>query len=179
MRCCYSAPPRAFAITSRKHANHNQSHTHKKTTRSYARVGCERCGRSFEPAASGDYLDLTLTSGAPARAFQRSIPAATELFRCGGGGGGRAGGRRGALALPFIACSRQGEKTTPTHPHKTQPPSSTLTLDRARRQPLISFVYERGWRQGFAAAGFPGPEKEYEIAMRYLQPSYGGTLVRG
>lgn len=24
------------------------------------------------------------------------------------------------------------------------------------RSPLISFVYERGWRQGFAAAGFPG-----------------------
>lgn len=24
------------------------------------------------------------------------------------------------------------------------------------RNPLVSFVYERGWRQGFAWAGFPG-----------------------
>ncbi|KAI8476391.1 MAG: S-adenosyl-L-methionine-dependent methyltransferase [Monoraphidium minutum] len=45
------------------------------------------------------------------------------------------------------------------------------------RQPLISFVYERGWRQNFAGAGFPGPEKEFEMAMRYLQPTLGGTLV--
>ena len=39
------------------------------------------------------------------------------------------------------------------------------------RQPLISFVYERGWRQGFASAGFPGPDAEYEIAMRALAPA--------
>ncbi|GBF96312.1 hypothetical protein Rsub_09107 [Raphidocelis subcapitata] len=45
------------------------------------------------------------------------------------------------------------------------------------RQPLISFVYERGWRQNFAGAGFPGPEREYEMAMRYLAPTLGGTLV--
>eukprot|EP00983_Pelagomonas_calceolata_P028821 902775-Pelagomonas_calceolata.AAC.6 len=29
--------------------------------------------------------------------------------------------------------------------------------------PLVSFVYERGWRQGFAWAGFPGEEKEFEM----------------
>lgn len=33
------------------------------------------------------------------------------------------------------------------------------------RSPLISFVYERGWRQGFSWAGFPGVDKEYEMAM--------------
>ncbi len=31
------------------------------------------------------------------------------------------------------------------------------------RSPLISFAYERGWRQGFALAGFPGVDKEYEM----------------
>ncbi|KAF8072844.1 methyltransferase [Scenedesmus sp. PABB004] len=45
------------------------------------------------------------------------------------------------------------------------------------RQPLISFVYERGWRQGFARAGFPGPEREFEMAMDYLAPARGGVLV--
>jgi hypothetical protein len=37
------------------------------------------------------------------------------------------------------------------------------------RSPVVSFVYERGWRQGFAWAGFPGVEEEYSLAMDYLQ----------
>jgi ubiquinone/menaquinone biosynthesis C-methylase UbiE len=45
------------------------------------------------------------------------------------------------------------------------------------RQPLISFIYERGWRQNFAGAGFPGPDKEYQMAMEYLQSAVGGVLV--
>ena len=32
------------------------------------------------------------------------------------------------------------------------------------RSPLIAFLYERGWRQNFRNAGFPGIEKEYEEA---------------
>eukprot|EP00879_Flechtneria_rotunda_P016795 GHRR01017579.1.p1 GENE.GHRR01017579.1~~GHRR01017579.1.p1 ORF type:complete len:362 (+),score=106.91 GHRR01017579.1:669-1754(+) len=45
------------------------------------------------------------------------------------------------------------------------------------RQPLISFVYERGWRQNFANVGFPGPEKEFDMAMSYLAPAQGGILI--
>ncbi|CAB9506968.1 Uncharacterized methyltransferase At1g78140, chloroplastic [Seminavis robusta] len=37
--------------------------------------------------------------------------------------------------------------------------------------PSVSFAYERGWRQGFAAAGFPGPDKEAEFAMDYFAPA--------
>ena len=33
--------------------------------------------------------------------------------------------------------------------------------------PSVSFAYERGWRQGFAAAGFPGADKEYEMVCVY------------
>ena len=32
------------------------------------------------------------------------------------------------------------------------------------RSPLIAFLYERGWRQNFRNAGFPGIEREYEEA---------------
>ena len=42
---------------------------------------------------------------------------------------------------------------------------------------MISFIYERGWRQNFAQAGFPGPEKEFDMAMNYLAAVKGGTLV--
>lgn len=34
--------------------------------------------------------------------------------------------------------------------------------------PTVSFAYERGWRQGFAAAGFPGPDTEAQMAMDYF-----------
>ncbi len=37
------------------------------------------------------------------------------------------------------------------------------------RTPLVSFLYERGWRQGFASAGFPGIEKEYDLVMDFFQ----------
>ncbi len=36
--------------------------------------------------------------------------------------------------------------------------------------PSVSFAYERGWRQGFAAAGFPGPDIEGQMAMDYFAP---------
>jgi hypothetical protein len=55
----------------------------------------------------------------------------------------------------------------PTHPPAPRP----------RRNPLVSFVYERGWRQGFAWAGFPGADAEFDIAMDYLAPGKGGVLL--
>jgi len=36
--------------------------------------------------------------------------------------------------------------------------------------PTVSFAYERGWRQQFATAGFPGPDTEAEMAMDYFAP---------
>jgi ubiquinone/menaquinone biosynthesis C-methylase UbiE len=35
--------------------------------------------------------------------------------------------------------------------------------------PAVSLAYERGWRQGFQQAGFPGPDKEAAMAMEYFQ----------
>lgn len=34
--------------------------------------------------------------------------------------------------------------------------------------PSVSFAYERGWRQNFASAGFPGADREAEMAMEYF-----------
>lgn len=36
------------------------------------------------------------------------------------------------------------------------------------RSPLTSFLYERGWRQNFQAAGFPGIDKEFDELMEFL-----------
>ncbi|KAG0626305.1 hypothetical protein M758_2G117900 [Ceratodon purpureus] len=45
------------------------------------------------------------------------------------------------------------------------------------RSPLVSFVYERGWRQNFARAGFPGPDEEFKMAQEYFKPVQGGVLL--
>ncbi|XP_010416783.1 PREDICTED: uncharacterized methyltransferase At1g78140, chloroplastic isoform X2 [Camelina sativa] len=45
------------------------------------------------------------------------------------------------------------------------------------RTPLVSFLYERGWRQNFIWGGFPGPEKEFEMAKDYLKPVLGGNII--
>ena len=44
--------------------------------------------------------------------------------------------------------------------------------------PAVSYAYERGWRQGFARAGFPGPDEEANLAMEYFTPSMTGDSKR-
>ncbi|KAM0857103.1 hypothetical protein ACQ4PT_048693 [Festuca glaucescens] len=45
------------------------------------------------------------------------------------------------------------------------------------RTPLVSFLYERGWRQNFIWGGFPGLEREFDMAKTYLMPTTGGVIV--
>ncbi|KAG6771345.1 hypothetical protein POTOM_022696 [Populus tomentosa] len=45
------------------------------------------------------------------------------------------------------------------------------------RSPLVSFLYERGWRQNFNQSGFPGPDEEFKMAQEYFKPTEGGLLV--
>jgi ubiquinone/menaquinone biosynthesis C-methylase UbiE len=37
--------------------------------------------------------------------------------------------------------------------------------------PYVSYLYERGWRQGFGQAGFPGVDTEAIMALDYFTPS--------
>ncbi|KAK7281461.1 hypothetical protein RIF29_09479 [Crotalaria pallida] len=45
------------------------------------------------------------------------------------------------------------------------------------RSPLVSFLYERGWRQNFRQSGFPGPDEEFKMAQEYFEPAIGGLVV--
>ncbi|KAF8033873.1 hypothetical protein BT93_C0214 [Corymbia citriodora subsp. variegata] len=45
------------------------------------------------------------------------------------------------------------------------------------RSPLVSFLYERGWRQNFNRSGFPGQDEEFKMAQEYFKPAEGGLLV--
>ena len=52
-----------------------------------------------------------------------------------------------------------------------QKPSQSVYKERLEagsqifRSPFVSFVYERGWRQGFDWAGFPGVDKEFDLLL--------------
>jgi hypothetical protein len=37
------------------------------------------------------------------------------------------------------------------------------------RTPYVSYLYERGWRNSFAQAGFPGIDKEYKLVLDFFQ----------
>jgi SAM-dependent methyltransferase len=46
------------------------------------------------------------------------------------------------------------------------------------RTPAMAFLYERGWRQQFNTAGFPGIDKEFEEVAEFFAPAAdGGTVV--
>lgn len=45
------------------------------------------------------------------------------------------------------------------------------------RSPLVSFLYERGWRQNFNRSGFPGPDEEFKMAQDYFKSVQCGLLV--
>ncbi|KAJ7552815.1 hypothetical protein O6H91_06G071100 [Diphasiastrum complanatum] len=45
------------------------------------------------------------------------------------------------------------------------------------RNPWVSFVYERGWRQSFSTSGFPGPDEELNMAQGFFKPRFGGVLL--
>ncbi|KAG9451407.1 hypothetical protein H6P81_011372 [Aristolochia fimbriata] len=45
------------------------------------------------------------------------------------------------------------------------------------RSPLVSFLYERGWRQNFKRSGFPGLDEEFSMAQEYFSSAAGGVLI--
>ena len=45
------------------------------------------------------------------------------------------------------------------------------------QNPFVGFVYERGWRQQFARAGFPGPDREFQSAMEFFKPVAGEAIM--
>lgn len=45
------------------------------------------------------------------------------------------------------------------------------------RNPLVAFLYERGWRQGFKNAGFPGIDSEFELMRSFFGARLQGIVL--
>lgn len=100
--------------------------------------------------------------------------------------------RKGPPGINLQAIYRSGfkcRKCDKTYSSKDEYLDLTVTADLKNfdevkpittelfRSPLVSFLYERGWRQNFNRSGFPGPEEEFRMAQEYFRPAEGGLLV--
>eukprot|EP00179_Madagascaria_erythrocladioides_P013717 CAMPEP_0198365822 /NCGR_PEP_ID=MMETSP1450-20131203/154368_1 /TAXON_ID=753684 ORGANISM="Madagascaria erythrocladiodes, Strain CCMP3234" /NCGR_SAMPLE_ID=MMETSP1450 /ASSEMBLY_ACC=CAM_ASM_001115 /LENGTH=295 /DNA_ID=CAMNT_0044073277 /DNA_START=728 /DNA_END=1616 /DNA_ORIENTATION=- len=45
------------------------------------------------------------------------------------------------------------------------------------RSPVVSYLYERGWRRNFRAAGFPGIDVESKLVEKYFEDARGGLVL--
>ncbi|KAG6421167.1 hypothetical protein SASPL_117716 [Salvia splendens] len=118
---------------------------------------CRACNKSY--SSKNMYLDLTVTSGT--KEYNEFQPAGTELFRV-------------SMVFPEVLSCLMGFTAESI-------PFEVFKLDVGvlafSRSPLVSFVYERGWRQNFNRSGFPGPDEEFTMAQEYFKPAKGGVLV--
>ena len=72
-------------------------------------------------------------------------------------------------ALPYVPPPLRGPLASLTGSEEFIPMRDLFT------SPAVSYAYERGWRQGFAQAGFPGPDLEADMAMDYFAPVVART----
>eukprot|EP00890_Picochlorum_soloecismus_P006793 jgi/Picsp_1/939/NSC_04424-R1_protein len=77
-----------------------------------------------------------------------------------------------SVGVGSIDLTLSGGLPSPRAYERTPPPGIQIF-----RNPLVSLAYERGWRQSFSWAGFPGLDEESKLAMDVLKPAYGDVLV--
>jgi len=125
-------------------------------------VRCERSGLYYRNV-DDTYLDLTPAGGSLRPPLPADHPAS-----------------KGDSSLPLpIDVQRVAEtieRVTQGRLRPTEFFQDGYTGDRAGvgvttfQNPFVSQIYERGWRQSFSRAGFPGPDKEFEQAQKWLLP---------
>ena len=78
------------------------------------------------------------------------------------------------VPIPFRSLVLNGNNGSGIN--QTSSSSSTyIPMRDLFTSPTVSYLYERGWRQGFAQAGFPGVDTESIMAYDYLQPALIGS----
>lgn len=118
-------------------------------------LGCPVCFRPLEATSSSAGDAAAGFNMLSASRFRLHCPSCSRTFPT----------RQGFADLLLTAgATRYAEPDLPSR-------STTF------KNPLVSFAYERGWRQSFAGFGFPGADEEFSNAQRLLHPMRGGLLV--
>ncbi|CAM9582889.1 unnamed protein product [Ascophyllum nodosum] len=62
---------------------------------------------------------------------------------------------------------------------ETRPSQTDAVMEGTFQRPLVSWLYERGWRQGFNVNGFPGIDEEFVQVKKFLADNGGdgGTVI--
>jgi ubiquinone/menaquinone biosynthesis C-methylase UbiE len=136
------------------------------------------------PALSPDAVaEPRATTTAPPPSFNLACPICltTPLPVSHAGRGTLKPARCGRCARTFDAAPDFLDLTLESgvsSPSTSSSPSSPSSLGTSIfRSPLVAFAYDRGWRAGFAWAGFPGPDEEAAAALAYLKPAAQGEVV--
>ena len=83
----------------------------------------------------------------------------------------RGSGNNGPMSLADLARSALPEELRGLLP--TSGYFGTATFET----PQVAFAYERGWRDSFKRAGFPGPDEEAQLAMEALGDAAKGGII--
>uniref|UniRef100_A0A7S0BTJ8 Methyltransferase type 11 domain-containing protein n=1 Tax=Rhodosorus marinus TaxID=101924 RepID=A0A7S0BTJ8_9RHOD len=76
------------------------------------------------------------------------------------------------------ACGMEFKNESANYVNRVAPPSNSRGLQRFGfgpirqemfRSSLVSFLYERGWRDAFQRYGFPGPEAEFQMLLDFCE----------
>jgi len=116
------------------------------------RPTCPSCGRTFD--ADADFLDLTPSSG---------VASVVEE-----GGAAAASSSVGETSSSFSSSS---SSSLPSNVERYWGGTQIF------RSPLVAAAYDNGWRAGFAWAGFPGADDEFDAAMARIAPVARGKII--
>ena len=106
------------------------------------RPTCKSCGRTFD--ADPDFLDLTPSSGVATTA-EAATPDTSSSS----------------------SSSSSSSFSSASLPNDVEKYWSGTQIFRS---PLVAAAYDNGWRAGFAWAGFPGADDEFDAAMARIEP---------
>merc|ERR1712003_113842 len=99
----------------------------------------------------GTFFDLTVL---PSNAIRGNDPSSSEILN--------------AVTGLFQDPSEASESNT----YKEK----LWSVSKLFQSPVISYVYERGWRQGFDWAGFPGADAEFDLLEKLYFGDNATTL---
>ncbi|KAA8496370.1 putative methyltransferase, chloroplastic [Porphyridium purpureum] len=109
--------------------------------------------------SSADGTTLCVECGAEFGTYRRDEPAVRDFVL----GSRMTQGQAGRRPSPSLQESLERAVNRVLAP----PPSRQELF----RNPIVSFLYERGWRDNFARAGFPGPDEELSLALEWFHNS--------
>lgn len=140
---------------------------------------CPKCRVEFPQIADGNFLDLTITAARPMDSDKGSKTSSEKTASAVSGPWGlirklpgvqQLDSVAGSLGLPTSEDVEGLAKEVVRDVAKVFPRADGGALSVTTFQnPLVSFAYERGWRQNFQVNGFPGPDEEYRLAKKFLE----------